>query len=88
MLNIRIAGSEFELRQVSEHLGHANIRPFQRKNGKTTYILDLQIEVDELLNNTNLSNQKSTRYGKDSGQCNALEIQAELEDLLNEISDE
>ena len=87
MLKIRIAGSESELRQVAHKVGSTHIKRFKRDNGKTTFAIDLQISVNDFLENLDLSSNKMAHDDDPSHHCNPQEIQAELEDLLNEISD-
>ena len=84
MLKIRIAGSESELRQVAHKAGSTRIKRFKRDNGKTTFAIDVQISVKDFLENLDLSGSDEQN---DQINCNPQEIQAELENLLNEISD-
>ncbi len=85
MLKIRIAGSEKELRQIAHKAGNARIKRFKRDNGKSTYAIDVQISVQDFLENLDLTNNELQSDDKEN--YNAQEIQAELENLLNEISD-
>lgn len=83
MLKIRISGSENELRQIAHKVGTTQIKRFKRDNGKTTFALDVQISVESFLQNLDLSDSQSDT----DKPCDPHEIQAELEDLLKEISD-
>ncbi len=86
MLKIRIAGSESELRQIAHKAGSTRIKRFKRDNGRTTYAIDVQISVKDFLKNLDLTPtpDSDTNSGSD---CDPQEIQAELEALLDEISD-
>lgn len=85
MLKIRIVGTEGELRQIAHKAGSTRIKRFKRETGKTTFAIDVQISVKDFLGNLDLS-ADSQREDK-KADCNPQEIQAELEELLNEISD-
>ena len=88
MLKIRIAGKESELRQIIHKVGATNIRRFKRDNGKTTFAIDVQITVKDFLDNLELkSNDIAKTEGNKDSNCDPQEIQAELEDLLQQISD-
>ncbi|MCU7799142.1 MAG: hypothetical protein KZQ70_03090 [gamma proteobacterium symbiont of Lucinoma myriamae] len=90
MLKIRIAGTESELRQIAHKAGSTRIRRFKRDNGKTTFAIDVQISVKDFLENLDLTseNAQDGGVGSDSDNtCNPHEIQIELENLLDEISD-
>ena len=80
MLKIRISGKESELRQVARKVGTNDIKRFKRNNGKTTFALDVQISLQDFLQNMDLSDSK--QYN-----CNAQEIQTELEELLNKMDE-
>ena len=80
MLKIRIAGTESELRQIAHKAGSTRIKRFKRDNGKTTFAIDVQISVKDFLGNLDLS-------ASEASDCNPQEIQAELEQLLDDISD-
>ncbi len=80
MLKIRIAGTESELRQIAHKAGSTRIKRFKRDNGKTTFAIDVQISVKDFLGNLDLS-------ASEGSDCNPQEIQAELEQLLDDISD-
>jgi hypothetical protein len=87
MLKIRIAGSESELRQIAHKVGSAHIKRFKRDNGKTTCAIDVQISVNDFLENLDLNRDSMEQDDDATNHCNPQEIQAELEELLNEISD-
>ncbi|MCK5648301.1 MAG: hypothetical protein KAI22_05425 [Gammaproteobacteria bacterium] len=87
MLKIRIAGTEDELRQIAHKAGNARIKRFKRDNGKTTFAIDVQISVNDFLNNLDLSSYSETQDADDKMDYSSQMIQAELEDLLQEISD-
>lgn len=90
MLKIRIAGSEGELRQIAHKAGSTRIKRFKRDNGKTTFAIDVQISVKDFLGNLDLTNTNSQTEDSSStldNTCNPQEIQIELENLLDEISD-
>ncbi len=87
MLKIRIAGSEAELRQIAHKLGTTHIKRFKRDNGKTVFAIDVQISVEDFLDNMDLKNTSAVAENSAHEKCNPKEIQAELEDLLQEISD-
>jgi len=87
MLKIRIAGTEDELRQVAHKAGNARIKRFKRDNGKTTFAIDVEISVKDFLNNLDLSSYSEKQDTDDKINYNSQMIQAELEDLLQEISD-
>ena len=87
MLKIRIAGTESELRQIAHKVGSTHIKRFKRDNGKTIFAIDVQISVNDFLNNLDLNSNQEEPGSNHSEHCNPLEIQAELEDLLNEIAD-
>lgn len=97
MLKIRIAGKESELRQIAHKVGTTNIKRFKRDNGKTTFAIDVQISVKDFLENLNLnSDEESVTAEKNNAdknkenqhnKCDAQEITAELEDLLQHITD-
>jgi len=87
MLKIRIAGTESELRQIAHKAGSTHIKRFKRDNGKTIFAIDVQISVNDFLNNLDLNSNPEEQDLNHSEHCNPHEIQAELEDLLNEISD-
>ncbi len=80
MLKIRIAGTESELRQIAHKAGSTRIKRFKRDNGKTTFAIDVQISVKDFLGNLDLNTSGAS-------DCNPQEIQAELEQLLDDISD-
>lgn len=86
MLKIRIAGSESELRQIAHKAGSTRIKRFKRDNGRTTYAIDVQISVKDFLKNLDLSSPPESETNSPSD-CNPQEIQAELEALLDEITD-
>lgn len=83
MLKIRIAGSESELAQIAHKAGNTRIKRFKRDNGKTTYAIDVEISVKDFLENLDLSNSES----EGNENYTTQKIQAELESLLDEISD-
>ena len=87
MLKIRIAGTESELRQIAHKVGTTHIKRFKRDNGKTVFAIDVQISVKDFLNNMDLTSDPEEHASEHHEHCNPHEIQAELEDLLNEISD-
>ncbi|MDX2502858.1 MAG: hypothetical protein QNL62_00055 [Gammaproteobacteria bacterium] len=94
MLKIRIAGTEGELRQIAHKVGTTNIKRFKRDNGKTTFAIDVQISVKDFLDNLDLNaNMDSDTYIHSSSNdnklsyCNPQEIQADLEDLLQQFND-
>ena len=94
MLKIRISGTEDELRQIAHKAGSTRIRRFKRDNGKTSYAIDVQISVKDFLDNLDLSSQSQNNAGgfentgaDEKENYNPQDIQAELEDLLQEISD-
>ncbi len=87
MLKIRIAGSEGELRQIAHKLGTTRIKRFKRDNGKTVFAMDVQISVKDFLNNMDLKTTGAVVDDVALEKCNPKAIQAELEDLLQEISD-
>ncbi len=87
MLKIRIAGTESELRQVAHKVGTTHIKRFKRDNGKTVFAIDVQISVIDFLNNMDLKSPAAVADDSQYEKCNPREIQAELEDLLQEISD-
>jgi len=97
MLKIRIAGTEGELRQIAHKAGSTKIRRFKRENGKTTFAIDVQISVNDFLGNLDLNTKKpnlasntpdlETADLEKSNNCDPRIIQAELEELLDEISD-
>ncbi|MCP3849950.1 MAG: hypothetical protein GY694_06895 [Gammaproteobacteria bacterium] len=95
MLKIRIAGTEAELRQVAHKAGSTRIKRFKRDNGKTTFAIDVEITVKEFLGNLDLSHNSDANSSEsnaneahnDKMSCNPKEIQAELEELLDDISD-
>ena len=87
MLKIRIAGTESELRQVAHKVGTTHIKRFKRDNGKTVFVMDVQISVNDFLKNMDLKGDHHASGSNATEHCNPHEIQAELEDLLNEISD-
>jgi len=90
MLKIRIAGTEAELRQVAHKAGSTRIKRFKRDNGKTTFAIDVEITVKEFLGNLDLSSSSESNANEahnDKTSCNPKEIQAELEELLDDISD-
>lgn len=93
MLKIRIAGTEGELRQIAHKVGTTNIKRFKRDNGKTTFAIDVQISVKDFLDNLDLNaDMDSDTYTHSSNDnkpsyCNPQEIQADLEDLLQQIND-
>lgn len=87
MLKIRIAGTESELRQIAHKVGTTHIKRFKRDNGKTVFAIDVQVSVKDFLNNLDLSSGQEGHGSNHSEHCNPHEIQAELEDLLNEITD-
>lgn len=80
MLKIRISGKESELRKVASKVGTNEIKRFKRDNGKTTFALDVQISLQDFLQNMDLTNSK--QYN-----CDAQDIQTELEELLLEMDD-
>ncbi|MDX2503740.1 MAG: hypothetical protein QNL62_04595 [Gammaproteobacteria bacterium] len=86
MLKIRIAGSEGELRQIAHKAGSTRIKRFKRENGKTTFAIDVKISVKDFLDNLDL-NADSQDSDNTKNNCNPQEIQAELENLLEEIAD-
>ncbi|MCW8931786.1 MAG: hypothetical protein OQL19_16325 [Gammaproteobacteria bacterium] len=86
MLKIRIAGTESELRQVAHKAGSTRIKRFKRENCKTSFAIDVEISVSDFLENLDL-NSGSEETDSHEQKCNPQEIQAELEDLLEEISD-
>ena len=49
MLKIRIAGTESELRQIAHKVGTTHIKRFKRDNGKTIFVIDVQISVNDFL---------------------------------------
>lgn len=85
MLKIRIAGSESELRQIAHKVGNTDIKRFKRNNGKTTYAMDVQVSVKDFLDKLNFSG--NPLFDVESSHCNPKEIQAELEELLDDITD-
>lgn len=90
MLKIRIAGSESELRQIAHKAGSTRIKRFKRDNGKTTFAIDVQISVKDFLENLDLTSDNAQDEGvgvASQNTCNPQEIQIELENLLDEISD-
>ena len=88
MLKIRIAGTESELRQIAHKAGSTRIKRFKRENGKTTFAIDVEISVRNFLDNLNLNSNSHDNVASDvKTKCNPQEIQAELEELLDEISD-
>lgn len=90
MLKIRIVGSESELRQVAHKAGSTSIKRFKRDNGKTTFAIDVQISVKDFLENLDLTSDNALTENLSSdpeNTCNPQEIQIELENLLDEISD-
>ncbi len=87
MLKIRIAGSESELRQIAHKAGSTRIKRFKRDNGRTTFAIDVQISVKDFLGNLDLSASEAEGSGSTLIDCNSQEIQAELEQLLDDISD-
>ena len=87
MLKIRIAGTESELRQIAHKVGTTHIKRFKRDNGKTIFAIDVQISVNDFLKNMDLSSSHEEGDSNHHEHCNPHEIQAELEELLNEISD-
>ena len=87
MLKIRIAGTEDELRQIAHKAGSARVKRFKRDNGKTTFAIDVQISVNDFLNNLDLSSYSEIPDAEDKMNYSSQMIQAELEDLLQEISD-
>ncbi len=89
MLKIRISGSERELRQIAHKAGNARIQRFKRDKGKVSYAIDVQISVDDFLENLDLgaSSIDDSENDTQSGKCNPKEIQVELENLLDEMSD-
>ena len=87
MLKIRIAGSEAELRRIAHKVGTTHIKRFKRDNGKTVFAIDVQISVEDFLDNMDLKNTAVMAEHSAHEKCNPKEIQAELEDLLQEISD-
>ncbi len=87
MLKIRIAGTESELRQVAHKVGTTHIKRFKRDNGKTVFAIDVQISVKDFLNNMDLKTSGAVADNSQHEKCNPRAIQAELEDLLQEISD-
>ncbi len=89
MLKIRIAGTETELRQIAHKAGSTRIKRFKRENGKTTFAIDVEITVKEFLGNLDLTSDSvpDSQVDNDKVNCNPKLIQAELEELLNEISD-
>lgn len=89
MLKIRISGTEGELRQIAHKAGSTRIKRFKRDNGKKTYAIDVEITVKEFLGKLDLTpdSASDSQTGNDKLNCNPKEIQAELEDLLDEISD-
>ncbi len=88
MLKIRIAGSESELRQIAHKIGSTHIKRFKRDNGKTVFAIDVQISVNDFLYNMDLKTSGVVVDESANEKYNTREIQAELEDLLQEISDE
>lgn len=89
MLKIRIAGPENELRQVAHKVGTSKINRFKRKNGKTSYAIDVQIPVSDFLDNLDFSEKHHQAAEQDIviKDCDTREIQAELQALLKEIID-
>ena len=87
MLKIRISGTEGELRQVAHKAGSTRIKRFKRENGKTTFAIDVEISVKDFLGNLDLSGDQSHSEASDKANCDPKVIQAELEELLEEISD-
>jgi len=93
MLKIRIAGTEGELRQVAHKAGSTRIKRFKRKNGKISFAIDVEISVKDFLDNLDLNHDsQDSAYQENAGSinvtnCNPKELQAELEELLDEISD-
>lgn len=100
MLKIRIAGTESELRQIAHKAGSTKIRRFKRENGKTAFAIDVQISVSDFLENLDLNSDSNTQIESKSEtqqfdladidrntHCDPRMIQAELEELLDEISD-
>lgn len=93
MLKIRIAGTEGELRQVAHKAGSTRIKRFKRKNGKISFAIDVEISVKDFLDNLDLSHDpQDSGYQENVGSvsnanCNPKELQIELEELLDEISD-
>jgi hypothetical protein len=94
MLKIRITGSESELRQVASQAGANRIRRVKRQNGKTIFALDLHISAQDFLNSYNPNSKSSSQPTvEDSIEVsdiqkgyNPQDIQAELEELLYEIT--
>ncbi len=89
MLKIRISGSERELRQIAHKAGNARIQRFKRDKGKVSYAIDVQISVADFLENLDLGLSPVDDSVSDArlGNCNPKEIQVELENLLDEMSD-
>jgi len=91
MLRIRISGSKRELSQIAHKAGNAQIKRFKRDKGKTAYAIDVEISVEDFLENLDLGDsEKETTLDSDADKknnCDPQEIQAELEQLLNDMQD-
>jgi len=97
MLRIRITGTESELRKVVHKTGTTRIKRLKRQNGQITYAIDVGISIDDFLDKIDLSAdndsadtdniQTMSPDESDKETCNPQVIQAELEELLEEITD-